>query len=141
MRVVIISLLIAGSLFATTLDRRVELLEMAVIKLINESDTLQLNLDLLKAKVNMQNKQIALLNKKISELSNLKIKHFAIVKASLLNIRALPNTKSKIVGKYRKFDLVSILKFVRNKKNELWCKTPKGYISSYYLDIFERIEK
>jgi len=141
MRAAIISMLIAGSLFATSLDRRVELLEMAVVKLINQNHNLKTNLDLLKTKIDMQNRQITLLNERVNKLSNLKVKHFAIVKASLLNIRALPNTKSKIVGKYRQFDLVRILEFVRNKKNELWCKTPKGYISSYYLDIFERIRK
>lgn len=50
------------------------------------------------------------------------------VTASVLNIRASGNNTSKIVGTYKKGEVVTILKTVNG-----WCQTNKGWCSSAYL--------
>jgi len=125
-------------LFGADIDRRVKLLEIAVVKLINENKTLKKEIDKLKTTSKINTQMIFKLNDK---LNTNKIKHndknktfFARVTALKLNIREKPDLKSRIIGILKQDNLVEI-KGATLDGNTIWYKIDKGYISSNYTAL------
>jgi N-acetylmuramoyl-L-alanine amidase len=56
----------------------------------------------------------------------------AIIIASSLNIREIPNTNCKILGQFKQNDLITIIDYDSTGK---WAKTSLGYISLEYVRI------
>lgn len=57
----------------------------------------------------------------------------AKVLATALNIRQSPSTSAKILGTYKKGDIVEIL-----EEHQGWYKTPKGWISATYVTLWQQ---
>jgi uncharacterized protein YgiM (DUF1202 family) len=107
---------LSANLYATTIDRRVELLESAVVKLIDE---------------NIKLKNAVEINKKKQPVQNT---FYAEITSFCLNIRKEATLKSKIIGKLKKNDLVRIYG-VKLNGDKIWYKINKGYISSKFTNL------
>jgi len=121
--------------FALTNERRIELLENAVVKLIKSNQQLKKELEEktneLKTITTINSQMINVLeNKNQKPITNF----YAKVTAYQLNIRKRPSVKAKVTGKLKKGDEVKIKGAVLNK-NTIWYKIDNGYISSKYTQL------
>lgn len=135
-KIVIISILLGFGVnaFALTQERRIELLENAVVKLIKENQALKNEINNLAVANKINTQMIFKLNNKLSKINNTKSELYAKVTAVELNVREKPTIHSKVVSKLKKGDLVKIKKAVLNK-NTIWYKIDNGYISSAFTEL------
>jgi uncharacterized protein YgiM (DUF1202 family) len=117
---------LSANLYATTIDRKVELLESAVVKLIEE------NIKLKKA-VEINKVNILALHSK-TEKQSVQNTFYAKITSFCLNIRKEATLKSKIIGKLKKNDLVRIYD-VKLNGDTIWYKLNNGYISSKFTSL------
>jgi predicted lysophospholipase L1 biosynthesis ABC-type transport system permease subunit len=132
--VVFLSLIAALSvnLYAITIDRKVELLESAVVKLINENTKLKNAIEINKNYISeLENKLKNLTSKKEQTSKNIL---YGKVTAFRLNVRKKATVKSKIVNVLKKDNLVTIYE-TRPNKDTTWYKTDNGYVSSNFIDL------
>jgi uncharacterized protein YgiM (DUF1202 family) len=123
--------------FGATAERRMDLMETAVVKLISQQ---RANTELLKKlteKVNGNSKKLLKLNKK-TDISPL---HFyAEVTSYGLNIRKKPTVKSPVIDKLTKGDKALILNTVNDKKENLWYEISngltKGFVSAAFTKLY-----
>jgi len=130
-KILLLSLFIGISFGAN--NHRLDLLEQAVSKLI-----IQINQN--QQKINELEHKIYKYNNFIHRLSHQKnnFKLYAIIRAYRLNIRKEATIKSKIIGVYKKSDIVEIINTIRIK-DSLWLQTKQGYINANYVNMI--IEK
>jgi len=159
MKKLIILAIVGSLLFGVDLDRRVELLENAVIKLIDENKKLKNEIYNLKnaSKINTQmifglnnrvdknEKEVNKLDRKLTKVDK-KITtinkdnnatFYAKVTASMLNVREKPTTKSRVLGVLKRGDIVKIKKSIKNGKT-IWYKVGNNkFISSNYTNLIK----
>jgi len=135
-KIVIISILLGFGInaFALTQERRIELLENAVVKLIKENQALKNEVNNLVVANKINTQMIFKLNNKLSKINNTKSELYAKVTAVELNVREKPTIHSKVVSKLKKGDLVKIKGAFLNK-NTIWYKIDNGYISSAFTKL------
>lgn len=135
-KIVIISLLFGFGVnaFALTKERRIELLESAVVKLIKENQALKNELSSLETANKINTQMIFKLNNKVDKKNKNKNTLYAKITAFELNIREKPSTNSKVVSKLKRGDLVKIKRAFLNK-NTIWYKIDNGYISSAFTEL------
>jgi uncharacterized protein YgiM (DUF1202 family) len=127
-KVIFLSLIaLSANLYATTIDRRVELLENAVVKLIDENIKL-------KNAVEINKVNILALHSKTDKKQPVQNTFYAEITSFCLNIRKEATLKSKIIGKLKKNDLVRIYEAKLNG-DTIWYKINKGYISSKFTSL------
>ena len=133
-KIVIIALLSSFGVnaFALTQNRRIELLEMAVVKLIKENKNLKNEIYNLQTENRINTQMIFKLNNTINAIKDKSI--YAKVLSLGLNVRENPSIKSKIIGRLKKGDLVKIKGAILNK-NTIWYKIDNGYISSAFTAL------
>ena len=148
MKKLIILATVGSLLFGVDLDRRVELLEDAVIKLIDENKKLKEKMQAIttvskvqyQAIVRLDNKTKA--NKKAINQLNQKIKDnnatfYAKVTAPMLNVREKPTTKSRVLGVLKRGNIIKIKKSIKNGKT-IWYKVGNNkFISSNYTNLIK----
>jgi len=166
MKKLIIITTLGSLVFGASLDRRVELLENAVVKLIDENKKLKDKIDELKktSKINTQmifalnnrvsknetsvnklNRGIAKANEEIIKI-NKKLKEnnttfYAQINTAKLNIREKPTTKSKIVGILKKGTIIKI-KGSKKTKKTIWYEIDNNkFISSTYTNLIKGEKK
>ena len=132
-KIVIISILLGFGVnaFALTQERRIELLENAVVKLIKENQALKNKVNNLAVANKINTQMIFKLNNKLYKT---KSELYAKVTAVELNVREKPTIHSKVVSKLKKGDLVKIKGAFLNK-NTIWYKIDNGYISSAFTEL------
>lgn len=152
MKKLIILATVGSLLFGVDLDRRVELLENAVIKLIDENKRLENKISNLE-KTTKMNAQIMLnFEQRIDEnkISIDKLKSaikkinkdnnatfYAKVTASMLNVREKPTTKSRILGVLKRGNIIKIKKSIKNGKT-IWYEIGNNkFISSNYTNLIK----
>ncbi|MEA1918125.1 MAG: TolC family outer membrane protein [Campylobacterota bacterium] len=59
----------------------------------------------------------------------------AVVEATELKIRELPDTASQVLGYYYSGDTIDVEQKIRNNLDQMWIKTKKGYISANYVSF------
>jgi len=143
-----------NNLFAVTfqddisLNRKVDLLSQAVIKLIENDKNfnkmlIQMSEDINGNKIAIQNnliqinknKKDIMLNKRyLKRLSQAQTIYYAIVDVPKLNLREKPSLNSKILKVLNKGDKLLIEDFVQCS-NRVWYKVKDGYISSNYVNL------
>jgi len=131
-----------------SIDRKVDLLEQAIIKLIKKNNELDQKIKILETNVNTNrniiifnsdrikeiNSSIFILQKKIVDIVSNKPTYFAIINATKLNIREKPSLQAKIVGLTLKGETYKILDTQQND-NRIWYRIRKGWISSNYVGL------
>ena len=131
-----------------SIDRKVDLLEQAIIKLIKKNNELDQKIKILETNVNTNrniiifnsdrikeiNSSISILQKKIVDIVSNKPTYFAIINATKLNIREKPSLQAKIVGLTLKGETYKILDTQQND-NRIWYRIRKGWISSNYVGL------
>jgi len=152
MKKLIILATVGSLLFGVDLDRRVELLENAVIKLIDENKRLENKISNLE-KTTKMNAQIMLnFEQRIDEnkISIDKLKSaikkinkdnnatfYAKVTAPMLNVREKPTTKSRILGVLKRGNIIKIKKSIKNGKT-IWYEIGNNkFISSNYTNLIK----
>ncbi len=134
MRKIVIASILLGlgvNAFALTQERRIELLENAVVKLIKENQALKNEVNNLAVANKINTQMIFKLNNKLSKT---KSELYAKVTAVELNVRKKPTIHSKVVSKLKKGDLVKIKGAFLNK-DTIWYKIDNGYISSAFTKL------
>ena len=141
-KIVIISILLGFGVnaFALTQERRIELLESAVVKLIKENQKLKNEINNLKTANEINTQMIFRLNDKLDKKSKNSL--YAKITAFELNVREKPSVNSKVVSKLKRGDLVKIKGAFLNK-DTIWYKINNGYISSAFTELVygDKIEK
>ena len=133
-KIVIIALLSSFGInaFALTQNRRIELLEIAVVKLIKENNNLKNEINNLQTENRINTQMIFKLNDTINAMKDKSL--YAKVLSFELNVREKPSIKSKIIDRLKRGDLVKIEGAVLNK-NTIWYKIDNGYISSGFTAL------
>ena len=157
-KTILIFAIFSSLLFGASLDRKVELLETAVVKLIDENRAFKKEIERLKEVSKINTKKILKLDSRVQEnkrvinklnalkfnkaIKNNNTTFYAQVTAYMLNIREKPTKKSKAVGVLKKDDLVKI-KGVRVNDEEtiVWYEIDKGFISSSYTSLVKGRDK
>jgi len=159
MKKLIILATVGSLLFGVDLDRRVELLENAVIKLIDENKKLKNEIYNLKnaSKINTQmifglNNRVSKSEKEVNKLDRKLTKvdkkittinkdnnttFYAKVTASMLNVREKPTIKSRIIGTLKKGNLIRIKNSKKNGKIVWYEIGNNKFISSNYTNLIK----
>ncbi len=123
-----------------SLNRKVDLLTDAVSILIEKNRQLKNQIEALKQVTKINSQMIASNRHIIENLDKNGVNSLAIVTAYKLNVRAKPSSKSKVIRKLKKGDVVKVYDTIARNK-EVWYKIVDGYISAYYTNLVVRRKK
>ena len=152
---ILLSGILLSNLFGNgvSVDRKIDLLSQATLKLIENDKKFKQMLDNLNKKINdnkiaiqknsVQIKKNNILLNKMYFTASSKTIYYAVVDVPKLNLREKPSVHSKILRVLHKNEKFLIQKSVRGKNSGIWYKIKDGYISSTYVNliIFKQMYK